>query len=377
MAAKFKRNTSFSTAKADGDSKPRLEDLFQVMPFPDGGEWLHVRFVGPVVSYGYHWVSIITKNGKAVTLPKLCLSYDSVTETHDSTKKCPYCKLDNQRFSKTYYSNAIIRSLEEEIPAKLPALGDEEEESGFKTMGSKSWTPIRVIRMPATVVGKLQKLAELNFVTDKKTGKKKYFDISHEKYGLDCFVAHNSKVKGTDAYSVAKHERTALDETETEFLCWDIEDRLTPEDYEEAKREAATLANQAPDKEDTVDTTPTAKSGSKVGGKKKPIEDDDELDLDDDDDDEDEPAPKKPAKKKPTPVYGDDDEDEPVKPAKKKKPAVDEDDDDFDDEPAPKKAAAKKAVVEDDDDFDDEPAKPAKKKPAASDDFDLDADFDD
>jgi hypothetical protein len=340
--------------------------------------------VGSVFSYGQHWLPIVTKEGKETNFPKVCLAYDDEIEEKDSEKACPYCDLIDY-IQVHYYVNVIVRELEEDVPARIRQT-PEEKKTGFKDMNSDSWTPVRVLRLPAGAVAKLNQLSELNLHGPK--GKRVSYPLSDEQYGRDVMVMYDKDAAPANQYTFQLGEPTVLEE---DYLLWNVENLMVPEELKVAKEQAKRLAALSPDSaEDGEDEEDDYDPPARKPSAKKPAR----KQVDDDDDFEDEepvrkPAPKKPASKKP--VVDDDDDDDfedeeptPKKPAPKRKPAVEEDEDDFEDEepparkPAPKKPARR--PVGDDEDEDDEepparstaPKKPASKKPVVDDDDDDD-----
>lgn len=398
MLAKFKRSTSFNDVSTADRS--RIDDTWEVLTLPKE-KWVSVRFVGPISGYGVHWIEILTKRGKTTRIPKYCLAYDPDSNTRDSTKDCPYCELESADYSREFYVNAIIRDLQEDEPSRKAKHTEDEAQSGFKDKNSKSWTPVRVVRLPVSLITKLNRLSDLNRVKS-KDGNSKSYDLSHEKYGCDVFIQYNPEASGTDKYNANLGQRSPLTEEEMNYLLWDIEDKAPLESVEEARREAKSLASKAvehdEDDEDSAakgkkhksnasfydddeDDLPKSKAAKK---KPAPVDDDDDDDdgYYDDNDEDDAPQKKSPAKKKPAPVDDDEDDEDDVQPVKSKsksKPAIDIDDDaDLYDEP-PAKSKSKnssKPKVEDDDldDIDDEEEEqaPRKKKPSPVDDDDED-----
>lgn len=357
MKAKFKSNKSFDDTKDTSQRAPKPDELIDVLKFPPN-DWVQMRFVGPVVAQGKHWLKGTTKAGKEISFPKDCLAFDPQTEDHDSTKECPYCDIDSEkvRFSKSYYGNAIIRQLQEDEPSKKVKPSASEEETGFKKKNSKAWTPVRGVYLTSTLARELKKLGALNRHKDKKTGETKAFPLSHSRYGCDVSILHDPDSKTpTNAYSVQKGDKSPLTEEENEYLMWNIEELSHVEKLADAKKEVERWAKQ--NGEDG--------GSSKKGKKKIDLEDEDEME--DDEDDEDLDTKKKPKGK--------------AKPAAKgkKKPADDEDDDFADEDEevedeeeeeeedeAPKKGkkpVKKKADLNDDDDLDDEEEEDEDEKP--------------
>ena len=429
MERKFKSNRSFEDAKGSDTKGPRIDELVDQFKFP-AKKWVQLRFMNPLVSYGTHWIEVKKKDGTKTKFPKQCLSYDPATEEHDSTKPCPWCDADDLRiqFGKEYYINAIVRDIEEDGPGKKsadPTKG--ERKSGFKDKESKTWTPMRVVRMTGGLVREIKKLGGLNRHKDKKSGEKKAFPVTHAKYGCDVSIMYDPDEKmPSKRFTVQKGDASPLTEEQNEYLMYQVEDLVQPDKVKDANAEfkrwlekmGKPKKNKGEDSdsddsdddedEDDDEDDEDEPKGKKKGkgkpekakkGKKKDdddeddADDDDDLDEeDDDDDDEDDEDTPKSKKSKGKPVKGkakksskDDDEDS------------DDDEDDEDDEDTPKskksKAKPKKSLKDDDDyeeededDEDDEPKskkskgkdkKPANGKKSKKDDDDEDDDLDD
>lgn len=406
MKAKFSREQTFSDKKgksSDREKAPRIDELVDIHKFKEK-KWTAVRLVGPVFSYATHWVATVTKEGKPTKFPVPCLSWDDVSESHDSDKHCPYCESlpdgdqNNQTGKKPnlhYFVNAIIRSRQEREP-KRNVLSESEEETGFCDPKSETeaWTAIQVLQLPAGVANQLHTLSETN-LHGKKGGKKTAYPLSDPKYGCDLNIYFDNDKAPAQKYNVQKAEHTPLVENEEGYLMWNIEGLQVPESEESAeenvKRVLKALGEEGDDDEDEEDDAPRrGKKGAKgkTAASKKPVKkgyDDDEDDEDDEDEDEEDDAPrrgaKKPAAKGRKPSRDDEDED-------------DEDDEDEDEKPrrgakkpAPKKTSRDEDEDDDDDDGDDdedEDEKPAKSKkpagkrrPADEDEDDEDDDEDD
>lgn len=398
---------SIAPPKAGGNDNVRLEELVDVMKFkPD--EWVTMRFIpGPILAYKIHWIRIYGgKEKKLIKIPRICLAFDSDNESVPKKGvKCPYCTLSHggdesgasANSQVVYLTNAINREAQEDEPAKKVRPDKSELKTGFKDINSKSWTPIETVKLPSSLASKLQELAERNIYTD-KTGKKKAYDISDAKYGIDISIKYKPKASGTDKYSVDKGPRTKLTEEELELLKWDInEDLLTKMglmseqqamiDFKRMEIVGEESSAKDLDDEDGIDLgRKTKKRGlddddeddvPRKKNKKRDLDDDDEDDEDDaprkkrkavdddedDDEDEDDDAPRSKKKAKASKSRDLDDEDDDEVPKKKKKKVIDDDDDD---EPKAKKKGKSKRDDDEDDDEDDEP--PRKKRKAVDDD---------
>lgn len=265
----------FGAVPSTRQKEPRPEEIVDIQSFPDG-EWLQVRFVGSPVGYAQWWIEILTKKG-VINIPKTALNFDSDTFAFDSTIEDPYENISNKKTrSIRYYSNAIIRDLQEDEPKKKPKWSKTEKKSGVKDKGSKSWTPVRVLQIPNSLAQDLQKLTALNRVKSTKKGKTatQSYELSDPKYGCDVFIMYDSSATGNKMYSCQKGERSPLTEEELEYLVYPLTGIMKPEPYEIAVKEAAALEGRKPDAQDEDD------------------EDDDE------DDDFDKPMKKKKKKKK-------------------------------------------------------------------------------
>lgn len=339
--AKFKTNKTFQESKprTGGDDNKKLDDMVDTLKLPEK-EYVSMRLIGPAIPYAQHWIEFHSSKGKDVNIPKICLAFDPETEDFDSDKKCPYCDGGNKA-SVAYLTNAIIRDLQENEPAKKGKPSDAEKKSGFKEKSSKCWTPVRVVRCTSTVASKFQNLSNANKVKDKKSGETVAKPLSDEKYGRDIQMLYDSKAAGAAKYDVQKgDERTPLTEEESEYLVWNIEGLFEPEELSRAKQEAEKFfggkGKKGKDGEyDEEDDMPKGKKGKKAKDDyldsdedepkgKKADSDEDEADSDDDvadsdadvDSDEDEPKSKKKGKKA-----------EPKAKGKKKAADSDEDDD--------------------------------------------------
>jgi len=356
-----------------GNERVDIGDIVDLFEFPKGS-WTSMRFLDhDPLSVANHWIDIVTKIGEKKRFPKICVSWDAKTEDDKDGVTCPYCKAGMNRVV-TYYINAIIRDIQEDEPAKRAKLKDSERKTQKKEKGSKSWTPVRVVRLTSTLVARIQGLSDLN--VHKVKGEKVPKPVSDNKYGMDVSIKYDEKAtSAANKYTINTGDKTELQDDELEYLVYDLEDDkllkiLGQESVEQAKLEIKRLNANTNNNKDDDDDDDYDMSKSK----KRRSHDDDDDDEDDepkskkkkrsfDDDDEDEDYEPKSKKKKRS--FDDDEDDE--KPKKKKKRSFD--DEDEDDEPKSKK----KKRSFDDDDEDDE--KPKKKKKRSFDDDDEDDDY--
>ena len=340
--------------RRNGNDSARIEELIDVFKWPDG-KWVQVRLMDRgLLPISTHWVPIIgSKTGKESKIPRLCLNIDPASGKA-LKGKCPYCELgDTARAQDHYYFNAIIRELQEDQPKKAVKPTSAERETGFKDIDSRSWTPVRAIRLPGGLLDQFKAQKDLNKHKSKKTGETKKYAINHDKYGVDFNVMYDSTTKGAGKYKISKEGRTPLTEEELEYLVYDLDGAAIAKEMglktlEEALRDVKTM------------TLASGKGGKDDDGKSKGRR---VIDDDDDDDDEDDAPFKKKGKKS---KHRDDDDvdldedDEPKNKGKKSKKSKHRDDDD-DDEPKKKKGKKSKDEDEDDEDEDDEDEKPSKK----------------
>ena len=397
--------------KSGGGESKRLEDLFDMLPLKDG-KWTQIRLMPyEGTSVGQHWIDIIgSKSKKEVRIPKMCVSYDGKTEEHDPKVKCPYCSID-EKFNPFYLFNVLVRGMQEDAPRKNK-LTSAEKKSGIKDVDSDSWTPIRVLRIPSSLMRKIMGLKDLN--KDRKT--KKTYSVASAEFGADINVMYNSKASGTDKYQVQLSDKVALTEEELAFLRYELDGeeiakelgRETPKAAAaEFKRMEIADASKFDDSDDDSDDSDDADMGSKKKksssskssrSSKKDESDDDSEDSDDGDSSDDKSAKKRSSKRA---ASSDDDSDDgdssddnsdnsgdsdsdsddgdssDDKPAKKSSRSSnknaassdDESDDESSDEkPAAKKRSSKRAASSDDDsdDGDSSDDKPAPKKSSRS-----------
>lgn len=408
MAAKGFKGLKPKTGNKDS---LRLEELIDVHKFPDD-KWLQLRFIEKVdpLVVKQHWIKILGgKDKREITIPRFCISFDPLDpETPKEGINCPYCEISGgkdgaQRASEFFLINAIVRDIQEEEPAKKAKYTKDEEKTGFKDMRSKSWTPVRVIRLPGTLVARIQELGETNIQKDKKTKEKAQYDASHPKYGFDVQIKYKPKAAGTDKYSCDKVDGgpTPLSSEEKEYLVYKLDESLLDTAGRMGQKQAnedfkrMEIAGDIPDDDDDDDDddAPKGKKSKKKGRSldddddedddipsnkkskksKKPFEDDE--DDEDEDDDEDE-KPKKSSKSKSKDKVKD------KKKSKKSKDDDDEDDDEDDEDEKPKKSSKSKdkakskdkvkdkkksSKSKDDDDEEDEDEKPKKKSSKSSD----------
>lgn len=322
----------------DWDEVPQLTEgkkFDSELDFHNFSEDSHtqLRLVGKVFSVKLHWVPTIRKDGSRAQFPKLCLHNDEDAES------CPYCKIGLATNTR-YFTNAIIRDLEESRPRKAKF----DKNARFKKKGDDNWTPIRVVSFPASV---MQKILNFKSLTKVKTSEGlKTYHVSDVKYGRDLNIMLDSSGTGSGRYDVQREQVSALEGEERYYLQYDIDsvyDAIESEEeaiqvikslYERGvfegavNREGKSLVNisevmkllgidgkkksKKSYDEDDEDDLPKKK-------KKKRYEEEEDDDVDfeeeeeeeeDEDEEEDTPRRKKSSKKKKRPVEDDEDDEE-------------------------------------------------------------------
>lgn len=429
------RGTDLDAVAVRGSSNTfRMSDVVNMLEYPTkNGKpgWVTIRLFGPVYSDAFFWVKAKQGSNKSFRAPCRCYDPDThqcVPEKYDPwydeyRRECDE-NIDRKdrllQYSRYFYMQAIVRKLQDNMPAKNRVTA-QEKKSGFKDPDSDSYTPVVVVQLTPKILSAIQEMKEDNIVK-LKSGTRKAYHVTDEKFGRDIMIKKDMSpgVAPGDIYQVklaVDSGRTPLTEEEKAYLTWDMNTIYAPEQSEEqvkrdfeswARRMGLTKRNveepEADEDDDDTDDFEEERSTPKLKKKvsKKPEVEEDDFEEDDSDDDfedeEDEAPKKKPAKKSKKVVeeededdldedseddFDDEDEEEstPKKKTSKKKPVEDEDDfddddseDDFDDdedeESTPKKKPSKKKVVEEEeDDFDDEDEeeeeepKPVKKSP--------------
>lgn len=309
-----------------------------------------------------HWIQIKTKTGTS-SIPKMCSEFDPDNpDTPLPGRKCPYCKLPHGKPEEGYpakleehmYANVLVRDLQDSLTVNPSKYTKEEKETGFKSMNSKSVTPVRVLRMPLGVARRIKEMAEHN------KGKPVY-DL---KMGMDVLLKYNPKAAPTDMYRLDRGdgERTPLTKAEQQYLIFDLEDADSIYDAMGRLDNARALAEfkkmnvissieEAEEEEDEDDDfSPSGrgkKAGKKAGGKKSRYEEEEE-ELDEEEEEEDEDL-------------DDEEEEEERRPSKKQKPAAKKKPSRYDDE-----EEEEEDLDEEEEEEDEDERRPARKpKPSA------------
>lgn len=360
--------------------------------------WLRIRFVGDLWPVRQLWFATKSeKTGGVNNWPRLVESFNPKTEEYIKLPKGErdwykeFAEANGSNPSVSFWANAIIRDVQESKPAKAKLIPTpEEKKTGFKDIGSKTWTPVHVVFLNSMLAEAIQKLMEANMRKNAKTQERQVYPPDDPVYGFDIEIYYDSKTKKPDKWSVRIPDEDAeggkgkvkLTPEEIDYPIWDLEsiydanlaaqksrsalediasslsrfvftDRKTKQRVKTVVppwlKEALSNVKGASDEDDEEDERPSKKKGAAAKGKaSRPVLEDDDEDLDDEDDffggeeDDDEDAPPPPRKSAGKAA---------VSSKKKARPPVDDDDDlddededlDEEDDDAPPQARGRKA----------------------------------
>lgn len=283
-------------APARGREKFKVDEYVDLHKFTDR-RWDQIRPVGPVASLAQHWFDIRTpKEGKKVTIPKACLNWNGNTESFDNNG-CPWCG-HGLRVDVSYFTNAIIRSVQDEEPRKrFPPTKDEKKQINLgskkepflaclKSKDSRTWTPVRVVRIVPSLARQIADIPNRRTIKKKGREVEKQMDISHPRYGRDIEIKFDNSQSGTGKYQARAAKKSELTEEELEYLLYPLDyQEKSLETLEEATKEYKDLKPRILERDDNKFGDKDDDDKPKKSKKDKyAIEEDD---ADDDDDNED------------------------------------------------------------------------------------------
>lgn len=257
------KDKGFKGRKIYGDRKrKRIEEVVEMAEL--GKDFSTLRLVGPLIAYAHWWIDIKTQQGKKVSIPKVPLGFDHIEAELDESAEDPYGELPGSRLQVFYLINAIDRGIQENEPRRRAKPTKEEDDSGFKDKASRTWTPVRVVRIPPMIAEQLQAFETKNRwkVKTRSGVQVKTFDLTHPKYGRDVYLSRDKDAKSPSTmYNLSLADKAALTEEEMDYLIWNIEGLtdedgpMCPESLKEAKREAESISGRGDndDKEETED----------------------------------------------------------------------------------------------------------------------------
>ena len=297
----------------------KLKDMFGSYWFDwkNATKSQYFRPIGPVIAYEYVWFSIITKHGKQINVPRLCIDLDPYTDTYTSDV-CPFrnAMANGQADSvgRMYIVNGIWRKAQDEEPKKVPAHTDFEKKlrkviaktpdypQGWEAYqmapNSESWMPVYVFNLTANNASKVADLSSENMV------KGVAYDATDEDHGFDIKAKHDPNGTGSGKYQFDFGESSPMEDFEMDYLVHKLDVLKFPSpkeadnDFKELKGSLDT--GEKPVKEDKQrgrasasrldDDEPESSSRSERGSSRRGKEEDD-----------DEPAPSRTASR---PVRG-------------------------------------------------------------------------
>lgn len=214
--------------KGWSDTKPGTEQAkwqdsleWYKLKTPKEADFNQVRLVGSLMSAQYHWVEIIKKDGTKASFPATCCGYDPDTEITNEDK-CPgcICRIKQQ---KIYFQNAIIRDLQENKPANAKSVADfpEEQKKQYREVGDKSWSPIRVLKIPSSCGQQIRNIVKLN--RHKIGGSQVTKDVADVEYGTDLFIKYDPDETPMNMYDIQKGDCTPLTEEEKSYKLYNLQ----------------------------------------------------------------------------------------------------------------------------------------------------------
>jgi hypothetical protein len=260
-----------------GNKAPRIEELTQVLQFPPD-EYVSLRLYGPLFSVVYIWFKLKTKEGKIVSIPKLCLDYDPI-EQKFVRDICPYRASGKGRQAQVFYCNAIIRDIQENEPRKLPKhtkfesktrslVPGSKEKFFVKELNSKSYTPMRLVRLTSTTAESIVKLSKLN--PHKIDGRKVYCNVADPKYGRDISILYNPNAQGTKMYDVQMGDKAPIKKSEMSYLMQPFFTKaIEPASPKEAEKDFKQLRKVLYDEDGESDDEDTNSKSEKKDNKNK------------------------------------------------------------------------------------------------------------
>jgi hypothetical protein len=205
----------------------RLQDYGQVHRWSETPT--QVRFFGPLSSYAMVWFKIRLANRRELPMSKLCLDWDP--DRHKFVREiCPY-RGAGLKPQINYLSNGIVRSIQSHKPEWLAEHTGYErkkrDQDGLayylKERGSKSWTPVRLMRLPETP-------ASVLYWKSRVCG-----DVSDPERGRDVQISYHEELPPADKYRVEVLDRTPLTTEEEAYLRFPV--IVKPEPLEAARAE--------------------------------------------------------------------------------------------------------------------------------------------
>ena len=185
-------------------------DIYDKKNYTGNDVYAQVRLLGPTLAYHFHTCEFINKDTgvkKFYYMP--CAAYKPSTGEPIEEHDCPYCKA-GIKVSTRFYVNAIIRDLQDETRPKPYPRTDAEKKpvkindvsflirsytqstdanGNPKIIYSSSFSPVRVLELPASVIWQIAEMEKVNWMTY-EDGKKKLTPITDLERGCDLVISY-------------------------------------------------------------------------------------------------------------------------------------------------------------------------------------------
>lgn len=194
-------------------------------------KWVTLRFLpidlndpNSLAYTGTVWVTKeIEKDGKVkeVNFSRLAGGFDPKTGKFKVIKgrqvEDPFLANGKGRLDTRYVLQAIVR----EIPTSGKKSKPSPDERKGLLLGTSTWTPVRVVDLPQSVVNSITAYKALNKVK-KKDGKIEEYDVTHPIYGCDIMLKFDPDAKGPQKWAINKGERSKLSDIELGYAKWSL-----------------------------------------------------------------------------------------------------------------------------------------------------------
>lgn len=231
---------------------PNLTELVDLFDYGKKKEFKAGRLIGGMEVIGLHKIKVKKKDGSAIQITKPCLAFDRKTGKLDETKKkkCGYCQMPRPHgyLQVKYFSNIIDREAQENLPRKIKEPTKQEKKTGFREKGSPHVNPVYVIGAPSSLAKRMKSIDMRNVTKDKK-GKKKHYEIRDPDHGLDIEIKFDKDEQAANMYDAVRSDDgpSALTKEERKYMLWNLESLYPVEDSKQTFKEAASMAERAPD----------------------------------------------------------------------------------------------------------------------------------
>lgn len=274
MSSRFSRKPVEEVkAASSGNRLPYLKELVEMLAWPKNAQWAFLRPLEGLVPVRCHEYPIFKKDGTPVpskykgkdgqfrqaTVSKVCLNNGDET-----LGRCPYCEA-GLKTTVEYYMEVISDDEVEKEPTRHNP-SRSEASTGFKDFDNDgSWTPVRVLKISARTLEKLQGLKQLNRV--KKDGKFTMYSVDDPDYGCEIQMSFNPDAAGSDMYQIQKGASRPITEAEKAFLRWNIEEafeKMTEKEGDADREVARFLKHTGGGQDDAPKAKPTQPKQAKA-----------------------------------------------------------------------------------------------------------------